>query len=83
MVIHYCNLEEHSFSYYCYTVFFFLLLEKMKHKEVISLEHTEVGIAGNRQSDFQGPKGPSRSPYITAVVFTGQCVNEEVGIGFL
>lgn len=55
----------------------------MKHKEVISLEHTEVGIAGNRQSDFQGPKGPSRSPYITAVVFTGQCVNEEVGIGFL
>lgn len=55
----------------------------MKHKEVISLEYTEVDKAGNRQSDFHGPKGPSRSPYITPMVLTGQCVNEDVGMGFL
>lgn len=55
----------------------------MKHKEVISLEYTEVDIAGNRQSDFQGCKGPSRSSYITTTVLTAQRVNEEVGVGFL
>jgi len=55
----------------------------MRHREVISLEYTVVDIAGNKQYDFQGSKGLLRSPYITGIVLTGQCVNEEFGIGFL
>lgn len=55
----------------------------MMHKEVISLKYTEVVIAENRQSDFQGPKGLSRSPYIITVVLTGMWVNKEVQVGFL
>jgi len=80
VVIYYCNLEEHIFSYYCYTVFFFI--GKNEEKEVISLEYTVVDTAQNKQSDFQGPKIPWKSTYITATVLTGQCVNEKVGWGF-
>lgn len=54
----------------------------MRQKEVILLEYTVVHIAGNRWSDFQGPKGSLRSPFISGTVLTGQWVNE-VSMGFL
>lgn len=70
-------------SFIFFSFFFPLLLEKMKHKEVISLKYTEAVIAGSRQPDFQGPKGLLRSPHINTMVLTGMWVNKEVGVGFL